>query len=86
MKRMEECPTCGQSRCVDLGDKYYCFRFGVTRKKAKGTSTMDSEERTRRIAKKQAKKRASGQGDDHQLLLFDLDSDKSVKHEEYGLK
>ena len=36
MRRLVECPVCGRPRCVDLGDRYYCFRFGVTRKKTQG--------------------------------------------------
>jgi hypothetical protein len=36
MKRVNECIVCGQPGCVEFSDKYYCFRFGVTRKKTQG--------------------------------------------------
>lgn len=36
MSRVSQCIVCGGSRCMEFEDKFYCFRFGVTRKKTKG--------------------------------------------------
>lgn len=35
-RRVSECIVCGKSNCVEFEDKFYCFRFGVTRKKSMG--------------------------------------------------
>lgn len=31
MKRMQECPLCGKSQCMNMKrNMYYCFRYGKT--------------------------------------------------------
>lgn len=56
MKRVLNCIVCGGSRCMEFEDKYYCFRFGITRKKGSGTGQC------RRIKEKSTGSFEGGEG------------------------